>query len=174
MTKLKKGLVQIYTGNGKGKTTAAFGLALRAVGAGMKVYIQQFMKGMPYSELNAFGRISGITCVQCGTRCFVKGNPAQKDIDCARKGLFLARRQMLSGKYDIVILDELNVAIDIELVGFKEVVSLIEGKPSGVELVLTGRNCPKKLYAYADLVSEIKDIKHPYRKGIKARRGIEH
>ena len=172
--KLKKGLVQVYTGNGKGKTTAAFGLALRAAGAGLKVYILQFVKGRFYSELAAFKRIKGVKIAQCGRGCFIKGKPKQQDRDLAEKGLLKAGANIMSGIYDVVILDEVNIALHFGLLNTKEIIVLIEKKPKNVELVLTGRYCPKAILKHAQLATDMREIKHPYQKSIKARRGIEY
>ena len=172
--KLKKGFVQIYTGNGKGKTTAAFGLALRAAGAGLKVYILQFIKGKPYSELKALKEIKNIKIEQCGRGCFIKKKPEKKDIDYAEKGMDKAKKTIMSKKYDVVILDEANIALYLGLINIKGIFDIIKNKPQNVELVLTGRNCPPALLKYAHLVTDMREVKHPYQKGIKARRGIEH
>lgn len=172
--KLKKGLVQIYTGNGKGKTTAALGLALRAVGAGLKVYIGQFIKSKAYSEIKTIKKIKNIKIEQYGRGCFIKGKPKKIDIEYAQKGLSEAEKNIVSGKYDVVILDEANIALDLGLIQIKDVFNLIKHKPVSVELVLTGRYCPRKLLKYAALVTEMKDIKHPYKKNVKARLGIEY
>lgn len=174
MTKLKKGLIQVYTGNGKGKSTAAFGLAIRAAGAGLKVYIAQFIKGKTYSELNTIRKIKNIELYQCGRGCFIHHRPKKPDIDYARLGLGNARSKMLSGKYDLVILDEINVALKLGLVTAGDIKKLIDIKPESVELILTGRYFPRNLLPRADLVTEMREIKHPYRKGCKARKGIEY
>lgn len=169
----KKGLVHIYTGNGKGKTTAAFGLAVRASGAGFRVSIQQFIKGKVYNEIKALSNIPRICVKQCGNGCFIMGKPRVTDYECAENGLRDAALDIMSGKFDLVILDEINVAMELGLVKSADVIELIKRKPASVELVLTGRCCPKKLYRYADYVSDIREVKHPYRRGIKARDGIE-
>jgi len=171
--KLKKGLVQIYTGNGKGKSTAAFGLALRAAGAGLRVHIIQFIKGLPYSELKTLKKVKNVTIEQCGRGCFIKRRPVKADKKCASRGLCKAQKIIFSKKYDVVVLDEVNIALDLGLISASAIKELIRQKPHNVELVLTGRYCPRTLYNYADLVTEMKEIKHPYRKGIRARRGIE-
>ena len=172
--KIKKGLVQIYTGNGKGKTTAALGLALRAVGAGYKVYIGQFIKSNAYSEIKALKAIKKIKVEQYGRGCFIKKKPKKIDINYAQKGMSKARKNIVSGKYDVVILDEVNVALSLNLIDIKDVFDLIKHKPVSVELILTGRYSPPALLKYADLVTEMKELKHPYKKGIKARLGIEY
>ena len=172
--RLKRGLVQVYTGDGKGKTTAAIGLALRAAGAGLKVYICQFIKGTEYSENRALKKIKNIRVEQCGRGCFIKGKPGKKDVKAAERGLAKARACVLSGKYDVVILDEANVALKFGLVGVDDIMDMVKTKPAHVEIVLTGRCCPPKLLEAADLVTEMREIKHPYRKGIKARKGMEY
>ena len=172
--RLKKGLVHIYTGNGKGKTTAAFGLALRASGAGCKVYICQFVKGKVYNEIKALRKIKNIKVEQFGTGCFIRKKPSQKDAEWARKGLLNAEKNIQSGKYDVVMLDEINIALYFGLITAKEVLAVIDRKPGRVELVLTGRYAPQALIKRADLVTEMREVKHPYQKGIKARPGIEY
>ena len=171
---MKKGLVQIYTGNGKGKTTAALGLALRAAGAGFKVYICQFIKSKLYSEIKTLKKLKNIKVEQCGRGCFIKGKPKKIDLIYAQKGLYRSKQIIASGKYDLVVLDEANIALKLGLIKTKDIVNMIKHKPSSVELVLTGRYCPRALLKHADLITEMKDIKHPYKKGIKARLGIEY
>jgi len=171
--KLKKALVQVYTGCGKGKTTAAFGLALRARGAGLSVAVFQFAKAKRYSEHEPLGRL-GIYVKQCGRGCFIKKSPSKKDISLAEAGLAEARKIIFSKKYDLVILDEINISLKLGLLKTREVISLIEKKPAGVELVLTGRYCPKSLFRHADLVTDMRCLKHPYSRGIEARKGIEY
>ncbi len=175
MSKLKKGYIQVYTGNGKGKTTAALGLALRAAGRGMKVYIGQFMKGQEYGELDAINNYLSdwITLEQYGTPKFVVGKPSEEDVKMAREGLKKAENAMLSGDYDIVILDEVNVSIYLKTLELEEVLNFIDKKPESVELILTGRYAPQELIDRADLVTEMKEIKHYYTKGVIAREGIE-
>jgi len=173
---LERGLIQVYTGNGKGKTTAALGLAMRAAGQGLKVYIIQFMKGWPhYGELETVKLIPNITLRQFGTPNFVyKGRATQEDIEGAKAALEEAHRAMRSGEYDVIILDELNVALDFELVSLEDVLSLLDKKPENVELVLTGRNAHPEIIKRAHLVTEMKEIKHPFRQGISGRKGIEY
>ena len=174
MKRSLKGLTQIYTGNGKGKTTAALGLAMRAVGTGLKVYIHQFIKGSPCGEHKTLRKIDNIKIERCGRGCFVRKKPAIKDIECAVRGLARARRVINSGEYDMVILDEINTALDVGLLKPVEVLAVIREKPTSVELILTGRYCPKSLFKYADLVTEMRKVKHPFDKGISARKGIEY
>lgn len=176
MNKLKKGFVQIYTGNGKGKSTAAIGQAVRAAGFGLKSYIAQFMKEYPYSELVSLKHLSELISVeQFGGDEFVykKELPGEEELTKAKRGLQTARDKMLSGDYDIIILDEVIVAIYFKLFETKDIVEFIKSKPENVELILTGRYCPEELIDLADLVTEMQEIKHYYQKGITSRRGIE-
>jgi cob(I)alamin adenosyltransferase len=176
MSKLKQGFVQIYTGNGKGKSTAAIGQAVRAAGFGLKTYIAQFMKEYPYNELNSLKHLSEwITIEQFGGDEFVykKELPGEEELAKAKKGLQKAREKMLSGEYDLIILDEAIVAIYFKLIQTGELIEFIKIKPQNVELILTGRYSPEKLIELADLVTEMREIKHYYQKGITSRRGIE-
>ncbi|OGU68749.1 MAG: cob(I)yrinic acid a,c-diamide adenosyltransferase [Ignavibacteria bacterium RBG_16_36_9] len=174
--KLKKGFVQIYTGNGKGKSTAAIGQAVRAAGFGLKTYIAQFMKEYPYNESISLKHLSEwITIEQFGGDEFVykKELPSEEELAKAQKGLLTAREKMLSGNYDLIILDEAIVAIYFKLLEIQVLVELIKIKPENVELILTGRYCPEEFIELADLVTEMKEVKHYYQKGIISRRGIE-
>lgn len=166
-------MIQVYTGNGKGKTTAALGLAVRGAGAGLRVYIVQFLKGRPYSELRALKKIRNITLVQCGRRCFIKSKPGARDFAMAREGLAKIKNAIEKKCYDLIILDEVNVAMKMGLLQVNEVAGVIKKAPAKTELVLTGRYAPPEVIRIADLVSEIKERKHYYRKGVKARKGIE-
>lgn len=169
-----KGYVQVYTGNGKGKTTAALGLSLRAAGAGLSIYIFQFMKSGEYSEIKALKKFSGqITIEQHGTGRFVKGEPAPEEIQSARKGLEKARQIIQGGRYDLVVLEEANIAVAFGLFSVDELLRIVETKPDHVELVITGRQADAKIIEAADLVTEMKEIKHYYSRGIAARVGIE-
>lgn len=169
-----KGYVQVYTGDGKGKTTAALGLALRAAGAGLKIFVGQFIKQMAYSEINALRRFEDqITLRQFGRGCFIRGTPCKEDIDAAGQALTAIRAALVSGRYDVVIADEANVAVQCGIVTEADLVSLIAARPSHVELVLTGRGAPPAVIEQADLVTEMKAIKHYYDCGIPARKGIE-
>jgi len=174
--RLERGLVQVYTGDGKGKTTAALGLGLRAAGHGFSVFLLQFMKGDPgYGELRALANVPGFTWEQSGLPTFVKhGNPTPEDLRLAAGGMEIARRVVGEGRHDVVILDEINCAVEYGLVPVEEVLALIDAKPARVELVLTGRYAPPEILARADLVSEVRNVRHPYQKGIAARDGIEH
>lgn len=167
-------MIQVYTGNGKGKTTAALGLALRASGAGLKVYIAQFVKKGEYAEIKSLNLIPNIKLEQFGAGCFIKKSPTVKDFQSVKKGFLKVKRIIKKKTYDMVILDEINVALNLKLLSLKEVVELIENTPASIELVLTGRNAPSAIIKLADLVSEIKDKKHYYKRGLKARRGIEY
>jgi len=169
-----KGYIQVYTGNGKGKTTAALGLALRAAGAGLKVYFAQFIKGMDYSELHSIKKLSeNITLKQYGRECFIYNEPDEEDVKVARNGFEEVSKIVLEGKHEVVVLDEINIAIYYKLISVTEVLKLIDNKPENVELVLTGRNVDEKIIKRADLVTEMKEIKHYYQNGIHARKGIE-
>ncbi len=170
----KKGCVQIYTGDGKGKTTAAFGLALRTLGHGGRVFVVQFMKRGKTGEvraLSAFG--NRIRIIQTGPAGFMGPENREDFVRSARKGLADLRRALLSGEYDLVIADELSVAVGLGLIPVKEILELIGNKPAGPELVITGRYAPQELLDAADLVTEMKEIKHYYARGVKARKGIE-
>jgi cob(I)alamin adenosyltransferase len=174
MAKLERGLVQVYTGNGKGKTTAAFGLALRAIGRGLKVYVIQFIKGgFDYGELYIVDKLPNLKLKAFGRGRFIKGKPSQEDVKLAEEALLLAEKIIKGGEYDIVVLDEVNVALNLKLIGLDKVLELIKSKPKHVELVLTGRYAPNEVLETADLVTEMKEIKHPYNAGYRARRGIE-
>jgi len=171
-----KGLIQVYTGNGKGKTTAALGLALRAVGHRFKVLVIQFLKGgMVYGELRSAKKLSPyLTIVPMGREHFVnKKNPHPIDRRWAKKGWDLAKRSVQSRKYQMVILDEINVAVEYGMVPVKELLALMKGKPKNVELVLTGRWAKSEVLRRADLVTEMREKKHYYQKGIESRVGIE-
>jgi cob(I)alamin adenosyltransferase len=171
---MKKGYVQIYTGNGKGKTTAAIGLAVRAAGANMRIYIGQFLKGKNCSEIKALIKISdNIKISQYGSSCFVKECPNKMDVKMAREGLEDIKHQMLSGKYDIVIMDEANPAVFSNLFPVECLLDIIDSKPENVELIITGRNAARKVLDRADLVTEMRDNKHYFDQGVEARRGIE-
>ena len=174
--KLDQGCVQVYTGNGKGKTTASLGLALRAVGRELMVCIVQFMKGGgPYGEHLVAERLAPyLTIVTTGRKGWVRQDgPASEDRQLAEEGLALAREVLTSGKYDLVILDEINGAVAYGLLDVEPVLELIRLKPARVELVLTGRNAAPEIVAAADLVTEMREIKHYYKAGVPARVGIE-
>lgn len=171
---MRRGLVQIYTGNGKGKTTAALGLALRALGAGLKIYLGQFIKKGPFSEIKILRRFHpNIIVRQYGSGRFIRGKPNPADIRCAQKGLNDFIRAMISGKYDLVIADEIICTVNAGLISAKDVLCLIDRKPLSVELVLTGRNAPHQIIKRSDLVTEMRKIRHPFDKGVRGRKGIE-
>jgi len=173
---LGKGYVQVYTGNGKGKTTAALGLAFRAAGRGLKTYIGQFMKGQRYGELKAAKMVYPyITIEQYGKDTFVhvQNPPHEDDVLMARAGLAKGKEAMLSGNYDIVIFDEITTAHFFHLISIQEMLNVIESKPDGVELVFTGRYAPPQLVEAASLVTEMTEVKHYYQMGVLARDGIE-
>jgi len=176
MTKLEKGFIQIYTGNGKGKSTAAIGQAVRAAGYGFKTYIAQFMKEYPYSELKSLEFLKEFIIIeQFAGDDFVyrKELPNKIEMDKARRGLEIAKAKMLSGKFDIIILDEVCVSIHFGLFNDEEILTFMKMKPHNIELILTGRYCPDKLMEGADLVTEMKALKHYYLDGVLARKGIE-
>ncbi|HEX3032081.1 MAG TPA: cob(I)yrinic acid a,c-diamide adenosyltransferase [Bacillota bacterium] len=194
--RLTKGLIQVYTGNSKGKSTAAFGLVTRAAGHGFKSYIVQFQKGgqyygetitwqrmYPQIQFSQYGRVCPISnlirqgeavCNGCGACFLKKGEGTQEDIRQAHLALEKAREVMLSDEFDLVILDELSNALYFELVTLEEVLELLRQKPPLVEVVITGRNAPPEIIEMADLVTEMKEIKHPFAKGEPSRRGIEY
>ncbi len=169
-------MIQIYTGHGKGKTTAALGLALRAVGHGLKVMMIQFMKGkINYGELTSAQQLPNFTIEQYGRPDFVNPeNPDKEDIRLAQQALKRAQEVVCSRKYDMVILDEINVAASFGLIQSSDVVELMKKKPEAVELILTGRYMPEEFIECADLISEIREVKHHFQTGTPARKGIEY
>ena len=173
---LKRGLVQIFTGEGKGKTSAALGIVLRALGHGLRVCIVVFMKGdYPYSEWKFLAKVPDVRIARFGFRTFTDPKAVKpEEIEQAKQALAFARETVLSGNYDLLVLDEVNVAVAWKLVELDEVVKFIQDKPSNVELILTGRRADTKLVQLADLVTECLKIKHPYDKGIMARPGIDY
>jgi cob(I)alamin adenosyltransferase len=169
-----KGYIHIYTGDGKGKTTAALGLAIRAAGAGLQVFLAQFIKGKQYSELNSLKRLSDlITVEQFGLPRFINGKPSVPDMEAARYGLEMLKSSMLSGKFDVIIVDEGNVAVTYGLLSKQDLLDLIAMKPESLELVITGRGALPEIIDKADLVTEMKAVKHYYNNGVNARVGIE-
>ena len=171
-----RGLVYIFTGDGKGKTSAALGTVLRALGHGLKVYIVYFMKGeYPYGERRILSQLPNVDLASFGSREFIdSANIKPEEIEKAKQALSAAREAVLSGKYDLVVLDEVNLAAAWKLIELDEVVKLIGDKPQNVELILTGRRADTELIKLADLVTEMLKIKHPYDKGVAARKGIDY
>lgn len=167
-------MVHFYTGNGKGKTTAALGLTLRAAGCEKKVFIAQFVKGMHYAELDAVKLLETVEVKQYGRDCFIEREPVIEDILAAEKGFNEVKEKIKTDNYDIVILDEIFIALYYNLITIDKIVEIIESKNTKLELVLTGRYAPESLYQYADLITEMKEVKHYYNNGIKARPGIEY
>lgn len=169
-----KGRIHLYTGNGKGKTSAAFGLSLRAAGAGKKIFFAQFVKGKIYSEIKAVEKfLPAITVKQYGLKCFIVDIPKAEDIEAAQKGLQEVEAVMASGKYDIIVLDEITIALFYKLVPLEELLRILKNRPENTELILTGRYAPRELIAFSDLVTEMQEVKHYYHEGVKAREGIE-
>jgi cob(I)alamin adenosyltransferase len=169
-------MIQVYTGDGKGKTTAALGQALRALGHGFKVFMIQFMKGRTYGELIACDNcLPDFTIVMSGRDDFVKkGAPEEIDVRMAREGFDLARKVISEGQHQMLILDEINIAVDYGLIPLQELLGFLDSCPQDVEVICTGRYAPAELIEKADLVSEIKEIKHHYNQGVKMRKGIEY
>ncbi|WZL72872.1 cob(I)yrinic acid a,c-diamide adenosyltransferase [Clostridiaceae bacterium 35-E11] len=171
---MKKGYIHVYTGNGKGKTTAALGLALRAVGADKKVFIGQFVKSMEYSEWKSLQYLKPfIDIALLGKGCFVTKDPSQEDIMAAKEGLSFIKDIFTKQQYDVVILDEITIAIFYHLLSVDEVLSLLDAKPDEIELILTGRYAPQEIIDKADLVTEMQEIKHYYTQGVLSRTGID-
>ncbi len=169
-------MTQVYTGTGKGKTTAALGLAMRALGHGLKVYIIQFMKGnIRYGELETARQLSpNFVIKQMGRETFVdRNNPDKIDIELAQRAFHLAKEVIAGEEYDIVVLDEINVAVDYGLISLEALLDLLDSKPDHVELILTGRYAKPEVIERADLVTEMVEVKHYYREGIHSRKGIE-
>lgn len=169
----KNGYIQIYTGNGKGKTTCALGLSLRAICCGKKVFFGQFVKGMKYSELEAVKYLPGFSMKQYGRECFIFNNPSGEDRKIAREGLLEIGDILKNGEFDIVVMDELNIALYYKLFSLEEVIEILDNRNARVEVIITGRYAPDELIEKADLVTEMKEVKHYYVKGVQARVGIE-
>lgn len=168
------GHIQVYTGNGKGKTTAALGLTVRAVGAGHRVWFGQFAKGLVCNEHKALESFSGlVTMRQFGDAGFVTGEPSETDRRLAAQGLTEAREALGSGRYEVVVLDEACVAVHLGLLDLQDLLAALRGRAKGTEVVLTGRNAPGELLEMADLVTEMKEVKHYYSQGVPVRPGIE-
>jgi cob(I)alamin adenosyltransferase len=178
MHKKRTGLIQIYSGNGKGKTTAAIGLGIRAAGQGLRVHMIQFLKGgdnfPQYGEITSIERIPQFTVEQFGFPHFVKSKKiSDEDQRIIDKGIMRARQVLVAGEHDLVILDEINVVLKLGLVKLSIVLELLQQRKEGVEVVLTGRDAPQELIEIADLVSNITEVKHPFTQGVTARKGIE-
>ncbi|MBP2028181.1 cob(I)alamin adenosyltransferase [Acetoanaerobium pronyense] len=171
---MEKGYIQVYTGNGKGKTTAALGLCLRAICAGKKVFFGQFLKGQHYSELDAVKYLPNFHIEQFGGVCFVNENPKEEDIKDAQRGLQRMKEALVSKDYDIVVFDEINIALYFKLISVDEVLEVLSLKEDKTEVILTGRYAPDEIIQIADLVTEMKEIKHYYNNGVSARVGIEN
>ena len=174
--KTRKGLVQVFTGNGKGKTTAAVGTIVRAAGHGWKVFLVSFMKGnYAYGEYKTLSQIPNVEIAQFGLRKFTDpSNIKSEEKEQAEAALAAAQKAVISGSYDLVVLDEVNVALSYNLISLDKVIKLIEEKPPRVELILTGRYAANRILEIADLVTEMVKVKHPFDEGIKARKGIEY
>jgi len=170
---MNKGYIQVYTGNGKGKTTAALGLSVRAICAGKKVFFAQFVKGMRYSELDLVKYLPNLTIKQFGRDCFIYNEPTAEDIKVAEEGLKECEDVLASGEYDLVVLDEINIALYYKLFSLDRVIKMLDNRDERTEVVLTGRYAPQELIDKADLVTEMREMKHYYNKGVPAREGIE-
>ncbi len=172
---MERGLVQVYTGDGKGKTTAALGLALRACGHGLHVFLAQFAKGQPTGELDALARFPDLVTVRrYGRESFIIGEPSPEDRRLAREGWQEVREAVARGGQDILILDEIGTALEHNLVEPAEVLALMAAKPAALEIVLTGRKFPPEVLETADLVTEMRAVKHYHARGVPARKGIEY
>ncbi len=169
-----KGYIQVYTGNGKGKTTAALGITLRSLCAGNRVFFGQFMKGQDYSELKAPEYFDRLEMEQFGTPSFVRGEPSDEDILNAKKGLEKMGEVLSSGRYDMVVFDEINTTLFFQMLKVEDVLAVLDLKPEGTEVILTGRYAPQEIIDRADLVTEMKEIKHYYNAGVNARVGVEN
>ncbi len=176
MTRLKimSGYIQVYTGDGKGKTTAALGLSIRAIGAGLKVFIAQFMKKSNYSEVNTLKKLNDFIIIkQYGSGNFIYGEPSIEDVKECKKGLEEVEKIISTKEYDLIIMDEINVAIAYGLCSIERIIKLMDSKHKDVELILTGRGARQEVIKKADLVTEVKAVKHYFNKGVEAREGIE-
>ena len=176
MGKNDKGIVQVFTGNGKGKTSAALGAVLRALGHNLRVFIVFFMKGKyPYGEFSTLSKLPGVDVASFGLRCLIDpANINPEEIEQAKLALAAARTALLGGNYDFVVLDEVNVAVHFKLIEPDDVIQLINDRPQNVDLILTGRYADARVIELADLATEMVKLKHHYDKGVKARKGIEY
>ena len=170
------GLVQVFTGNGKGKTSAALGVVMRCLGHGMRTHVTFFMKGeFPYGEQEVLARLPNVTFGRFGHVEFVDPQNVKPDErEQARQALEDARKAVMSGEYDLVVLDEVNVAAAWGLVDVEDVVALVEGKPERTEIILTGRYADERIVQLADLVTEMREVKHPFQKGVTSRKGMDY
>lgn len=169
----KKGYIHIYTGNGKGKTTAAFGLALRLLSAGGSVFIAQFVKSIKYNECKIEELFDKLRIEQYGYGCFIKKNPDKEDIKAAHMGLEVCKKALASGEYDMIILDEITIALYYDMLSIEELLEAISLRNPKTELVITGRYAPAELIEIADLVTDMQEVKHYYTKGVLSRNGID-
>lgn len=170
---MEKGYIHIYTGDGKGKTTAAFGLAVRALLAGKRVYIAQFVKSMKYNETRSVEKFEQVSIEQFGNGCMFNREATEEDIRMAHAGLARCIEILLAGKYDVVIVDELTIAFSLGLLKLEEVLNLLKNKRPETELIVTGRYAPQELIDGADLVTEMREVKHYYTQGVLSRDGID-
>lgn len=170
---MEKGYVHVYTGNGKGKSTAAIGLAVRALCAGKSVYVGQFVKNMKYNETKIEPLFPKLKIEQLGTGCFIFREPSEEDVKAAQEGLERCAAILKEGAYDVVVLDELNIALHFRLVDVNDVIRIINDRMPSVEVVVTGRYAPDELIEAADLVTDMKEVKHYYTQGILSRNGID-
>lgn len=168
-----KGYIHVYTGNGKGKTTAAFGVALRSLLNDKKVYVGQFIKGMKYSETAIENYFDTIKIEQFGDGCFINRKPSEEDKIMAENGLSKIKSILTSSEYDLVILDELTIALYFKLISLKDVIDILKSKREEVEVIITGRFCPQELIDLADLVTDMTEVKHYYTQGVLSRKGID-
>jgi len=177
MEKRAQGLVIVHTGSGKGKTTAAMGMALRAAGHGLKTLMIQFIKGSwKYGELESIKKLAPFFKIKPMGKGFIrfdKNGPGPEDLQAVKEAWAYFKQEMTSGSHDIIVLDEINYAVDYQLISIEEVLEAIRSKPDELHLILTGRNALPELVKEADLVTEMLEIKHPFQKGIKAQKGIE-
>ena len=171
---MEKGYIQVYTGNGKGKSTAAFGLALRAAMSGKSVYVGQFVKDMKYNETQITTLVPNIQIEQLGKGCFVFKSPEESDVIAAGEALEKCAEIMKLGNFDVVVLDEIFIALHYQLIRTQDVICALLGRASHVEVILTGRYAPEEIIEIADLVTEMKEVKHYYHAGVLSRDGIDH
>lgn len=169
----KTGQIHLYTGNGKGKTTAAFGVALRTLCCGRKVYVGQFVKNVKYVECGLMEYFKELTIEQFGKGCFIGREPDAEDVNLVRKGIDSCAEKLRSGDYDLVILDELTIAIHYSVVPVEDVIAMLNDRHPKTEVIIAGRYAPEELYEIADLVTEMQEVKHYYQKGLISRRGID-